>query len=63
MKEKERLEELNDFCIDKVPSNQLNDKSKPREMTSDMLDCDVMSESEPIKDDDMSCDGSSTNDI
>eukprot|EP00957_Ditylum_brightwellii_P046181 3504102-Ditylum_brightwellii.AAC.1 len=62
MKEKERQAELNNSCIDEVPSIQLNHINKPREMTSDMIDCDVMSELEPTKDDDMSCDESSTKD-
>eukprot|EP00957_Ditylum_brightwellii_P001303 102378-Ditylum_brightwellii.AAC.1 len=31
-------------------------------MTSDMMDCDAMSELEPTKDDDVSCDESSTKD-
>eukprot|EP00957_Ditylum_brightwellii_P062988 4780038-Ditylum_brightwellii.AAC.1 len=62
MKEKERQEGLNNSCIDEVPSNQLNDINKPREITSDMMDCDVMSELEPAQDDDMSCDESSTKD-
>eukprot|EP00957_Ditylum_brightwellii_P145663 11090589-Ditylum_brightwellii.AAC.1 len=46
---------MNNSCIDEVPSNQLNDINKPREKTSDMMDCDVMPELETAKDDDMSC--------
>eukprot|EP00957_Ditylum_brightwellii_P190951 14539828-Ditylum_brightwellii.AAC.1 len=60
-KEKERQDDLNNSCIDEVPSNQLNYINKPREKTSGMMDCGVMSESEPAKDNDVPCE-LSTND-
>ena len=61
-KEKELQEALNKSCIDEVPSNQMNDISKSKETTSDMMHCDGMPESEPAKDEGMSCDESSIED-
>eukprot|EP00957_Ditylum_brightwellii_P008898 673856-Ditylum_brightwellii.AAC.1 len=53
-KEKELQKALNKSRINEAPSNQMNDVSKSKEMTSDMMDCDGMPESKPAKDDDMS---------
>eukprot|EP00957_Ditylum_brightwellii_P112733 8593964-Ditylum_brightwellii.AAC.1 len=62
-KEKELQKGLNKSCIHEVPSKQMNDISKSKEMTSDMMDCDGMPESEPAKDDDISSNKSSIEDI
>eukprot|EP00957_Ditylum_brightwellii_P066654 5058419-Ditylum_brightwellii.AAC.1 len=53
-KEKVLQKALNKSYINEVTSNQMNDISKSKEMTSDMMDYDGMPELEPAKDHDMS---------